>query len=65
MAKPRQHKLGPAGECICPKCETRIAHRRGVRCHEEHCPGCGSRMLRVGSDDHQLWLNKHHPDRNS
>ena len=65
MTKTRQHKLGPKGECICPKCETRVAHRRGVRCQEEHCPSCGSRMLRVGSDDYQLWLNKHHPEQES
>ncbi len=56
--KERQHKMGPVGECICPKCETRVAHQRGVRCQEEHCPECGAKMVRVGSDDYQLWLKK-------
>lgn len=63
MSREQQHKLGPAGECICPKCRTRIPHQRGVRCQEESCPACGAKMLRVGSDDYQLWLKKNqdHP----
>jgi hypothetical protein len=57
--KERHHNMGPIGECICPKCEARIPHRRGVPCQEEHCPACGAKkMLRVGSDDYQLWMNK-------
>jgi len=58
MKKERQHKMGPVGECICPKCETRVAHQRGVPCQDERCPKCGAKMLRVGSDDYQLWANK-------
>ena len=58
-SKERQHKMGPAGECICPKCRVRIAHRRGVPCQEERCPDCGTKMLRVGSDDYVLWMKKH------
>jgi len=57
--KERHHNMGPIGECICPKCEARIPHRRGVPCQQEHCPACGAKkMLRVGSDDYQLWMNK-------
>ena len=57
--KEHQHKMGPIGECICPKCEARIPHRRGVPCQEEQCLACGAKkMLRVGSDDYQLWMNK-------
>jgi len=57
--KERQHKMGPIGECICPKCEARITHRQGVPCQEERCVACGAKkMLRVGSDDYQLWMNK-------
>ena len=58
MKKERQHKMGPVGECICPKCEARIAHRRGIPCQDKHCPECGAKMLRVGSDDYQLWAEK-------
>ena len=47
-----------AVECICPKCEARIAHRRGTPCQDERCPECGAKMLRVGSDDYQLWAAK-------
>jgi Zn finger protein HypA/HybF involved in hydrogenase expression len=54
----RQHRMGAIGECICPKCETRIEHQRGVRCQEERCPACGAKMLRVGSDDYELWVSK-------
>lgn len=56
--KERQHKMGPFGECICPKCEVRIDHRQGVPCQEEQCPECGAKMLRVGSDDYELWMKK-------
>ena len=58
MKKERQHKMGPVGECICPKCESRIEHRRGITCQDERCPECGAKMLRVGSDDYQLWAAK-------
>jgi len=55
----RRHDLGPGGECICPKCGTRVAHQRGTRCADERCPQCDARMLREGSRHHQLWLAKH------
>ena len=61
MKKARQHKMGAVGECICPKCEVRIAHRRGIPCQDERCPACDSKMLRVGSDDYQLWAEKKSP----
>jgi Zn finger protein HypA/HybF involved in hydrogenase expression len=57
-SKERLHKMGPVGECICPKCQARIPHRKGVRCQEEQCPECGAKMLRVDSDDYMLWLKK-------
>jgi len=57
----RRHELGSGGECICPRCEARVPHQRGVHCADEHCPLCGSRMLRVGSRHHELWLAKHRP----
>lgn len=55
----RRQLLGPGGYCVCPKCGTRVPHRRGVRCEEERCPACAARMLREGSHHHQLWLEKH------
>jgi predicted amidophosphoribosyltransferase len=59
IRKERQHRMGPVGECICPGCRARIAHRRGVPCQEERCPECGAKMLRVGSDHYRLWVKKH------
>jgi Zn-finger nucleic acid-binding protein len=55
----RRHELGPGGSCVCPRCESRIPHRRGVRCEDERCPKCAGRMLREGSRHHELWLAKH------
>ena len=57
-SKERQHVMSTGGECICPKCETRIPHQRGVPCQEEQCPQCNAKMLRVGSEHHELWLKK-------
>lgn len=56
--KDHRHSMGEGGECICPKCASRIAHRRGTPCQEEDCPQCGARMLRVGSEHHRLWLGR-------
>ena len=56
--KAHQHTMGEGGECICPKCDTRMAHQRGVPCQDERCPECGAKMLRVGSEHYQLWLQK-------
>jgi len=54
----RHHTLGSGGYCICPKCETRVPHHDGVRCMDERCPRCGAKMLREGSEHHQLWSAK-------
>ncbi len=58
MTIERRHEMGLGGSCICPVCEEAIEHKRGVRCQEEHCPGCGAKMLREGSQHHKLWLEK-------
>ncbi len=56
--KKRRHEMGEGGLCICPKCDEKITHSNGVPCQEEHCPECGAKMLREGSYDHNLLLEK-------
>ena len=58
MAQKQSERLGPAGFCICPKCGEKAAHRRGIPCQEERCPGCGAKMLREGSYHHRLFEEK-------
>jgi Zn-finger nucleic acid-binding protein len=41
--------MGAGGMCLCPKCDYRAAHRRGVPCQDERCPQCGAKLLREGS----------------
>ena len=38
--------LGPSGECICPKCGTKVPHQTGIPCYEQRCPKCGTPMTR-------------------
>lgn len=54
----RLHEMGPEGDCICPKCETRLPHREGIRCQDERCPRCGAKLLREGSRHWALWQAK-------
>ena len=58
MPVDQQRGLGAGGFCICPKCEEKIPHRRGIPCLEERCPKCGSKMLREGSYHHNLYQQK-------
>jgi uncharacterized membrane protein YvbJ len=54
MTRQRSYGLGPEGFCICPKCGTKKAHRRGTPCQMEKCPKCGSKMIRENSNHHRL-----------
>lgn len=38
---------GPAGKCVCPNCDHKIPHKRGVPCYEKKCPECGTKMTRA------------------
>ena len=58
MTVERRHDMGVDGDCVCPKCETRVPHDRGVPCQEVRCPGCGAKMLREGSYHYDLWKAK-------
>lgn len=53
-----RHRMGRAGQCVCPKCGHVIGHRPGVPCMQERCPQCGARMMREGSAHHELLLEK-------
>lgn len=44
--------------CICPSCDSRIAHKSGLPCRQEGCPACGIKMVREGSYHHQLIKRK-------
>jgi hypothetical protein len=58
MAVERRHEMGPRGLCVCPKCDTKMPHSRGVPCQEQRCPECGAKMLREGSHHDQLRKQK-------
>jgi len=38
---------GAGGDCVCPSCGERVAHRPGSPCTNERCPKCGSPMIRA------------------
>jgi predicted amidophosphoribosyltransferase len=51
-------RMGPSGQCVCPKCGRTITHQPGMPCQQERCPACGARMMREGSPHHELLLKK-------
>jgi S1-C subfamily serine protease len=38
--------LGPGGSLICPNCQTKVTHQRGVPSVAVSCPSCGTWMIR-------------------
>jgi len=38
--------MGPGGYCVCPKCNYRVKHERGVPCASLKCPKCGINLIR-------------------
>jgi divalent metal cation (Fe/Co/Zn/Cd) transporter len=37
---------GPEGDCVCPDCDYKQAHKRGTPCSKIKCPECGSYLKR-------------------
>lgn len=37
---------GPEGQCVCPECGHKVAHKAGQRCMDVACPKCGAQMIR-------------------
>ncbi|RLF11983.1 MAG: hypothetical protein DRJ98_01950 [Thermoprotei archaeon] len=40
-------RVGPPGDCICPRCGYRTAHMPGMPCRQQLCPRCGTPMMRA------------------
>jgi len=47
--QPGGYGLGPGGDCICPSCNTKAPHQRGVPCYQIECPKCGAKMIRANN----------------
>jgi len=50
--------MGAGGFCICPKCGEKVPHNAGQLCQQTLCPKCNTKMLREGSEHHQLLFKK-------
>ncbi len=37
---------GPGGFCVCPKCGSKVEHKRGIPCSQVRCPECSISMTR-------------------
>jgi predicted DNA-binding protein (UPF0251 family)/uncharacterized protein YbaR (Trm112 family) len=59
FSRPRQHMgMGRNGRCICPQCNTSYPHTSGKPCRSQICPQCNTPLIREGSAQHQLILNR-------
>ncbi len=54
----KTQNMGADGFCICPKCGEKVPHIAGRPCQQILCPKCNTKMLREGSEHHQLFLKK-------
>jgi len=50
------NRMGAVGNCVCPKCGATVPHIAGTPCRELSCPNCNAKMMREGSEHHQLLL---------
>ena len=46
MGRGGGNRLGPGGNCICPKCGATAPHQQGTPCTSMSCPSCGAVMTR-------------------
>jgi hypothetical protein len=37
---------GPGGDCVCPSCGAKVAHKVATPCYEVLCLKCGTKMTR-------------------
>jgi predicted Fe-Mo cluster-binding NifX family protein len=44
------------GECVCPRCGTKVPHVRGTACYSIPCPRCGTPMIRDSTLTTQLGI---------
>ena len=58
MTDKNRHEMGPGGDCICPRCDTKVPHNRGIPCQDRRCLKCGAKLLREGSRHHELLKKK-------
>jgi len=58
MTSKHKHEMGTGGSCICPKCGYKAPHQKGTPCQDQKCHECGAKMLREGSEHHQLLKKK-------
>ena len=49
---------GPSGHCICPQCHSSYPHIAGKPCRLQTCPKCETSLIREGSAQHQLLINR-------
>lgn len=40
------YAAGIGGNCVCPKCSSKIYHIAGQPCNSRTCPECGTMMVR-------------------